>query len=77
MLCKDHNVVPTAFKFYNVWAFRRNSFFSFYTVNELKLDSEIKKSNPILLSARPLENHNYKIYDTLGISETETEFSVI
>ena len=43
MLCKDHNVVPTAFKFYNVWAFRRNSFFSFYTVNELKLDSEIKK----------------------------------
>ena len=23
--------------------------------------------NPILLSARPLENHNYKIYGTLGI----------
>ena len=23
--------------------------------------------NPILLSARPLENHNYKIYNTLGI----------
>ena len=23
--------------------------------------------NPIFLSARPLENHNYKIYDTLGI----------
>ena len=23
--------------------------------------------NPILFSARPLENHNYKIYDTLGI----------
>ena len=23
--------------------------------------------NPILLFARPLENHNYKIYDTLGI----------
>ena len=43
MLCKDHNVVPTAFKFHSVWTFRRNSFFSFYTVDELKLDSEIKK----------------------------------
>ena len=75
MLCKDHNVVLAEIKFYNVEAFR-NSFLPF-TVNELKLDSEIKKMNPILLSARPLENHNNKIYDTFGITETETKFSVI
>ena len=47
------------------------------TVNELKLDSEIKKIESILLSARPQENHNYKTYDTFGITESETKFSVI
>ena len=43
MLCKDHNIVLAEIKFYNVEAFR-NSFLPF-TVNELKLDSEIKKKD--------------------------------
>ena len=44
----------------------RNSFFTF-TVNELKLDSEIRNTESSSFSARPLENHSYMIYDTLGI----------
>ena len=65
----------TEIKFHNVEAFK-DSFLPF-TVNELKLDSEIKKIESILLSARPLENHNCKTYDKFGITESVTKFSVI
>ena len=68
MLCKDHNVTLAAFKFYNVEQRHFETLFLPFTFNELKLDSEIRNiESYILLSPRPLENHNYKIYDTLGI----------
>ena len=68
MPCKDHNVILAAFKFYNVEQKHFETLFLPFTFNELKLDSEIRNiESYILLSARPLENHNYKIYDTVGI----------
>ena len=42
MLCKDHNVILAAFKFYNVEQRHLGSLFLPFTVNEFKLDSEIR-----------------------------------
>ena len=42
MLCKDYNVILGAFKFCNVEQRHLGTLFLPYTVNELKLDSEIR-----------------------------------
>ena len=42
MLCKDHDAILGAFKFCNVE--QRQLGILFFTVNELKLDSEIKNN---------------------------------
>ena len=42
MSCKDDNVILAAFTFYNVEQRHLETLFLPFTVNELKLDSEIK-----------------------------------
>ena len=42
MLCKDHNVIQAAFKFSNVEQKHLETLFLPFTVNEFKLDSEIR-----------------------------------
>ena len=52
MLCKDHNVILAVFKSYNVKQRHLETLFLPFTVNELKLDSDVKEAlSPILLSA--------------------------
>ena len=42
MFCKDHNVILAAFKFYSVEYRHLGTLYLPFTVNELKLDSEIR-----------------------------------